>query len=87
LIEVFYWRNGDQEVDFILRGGERVVAIEVKSNRASISGHGMDAFVQQFSPERIMLVGESGIPVHEFLASSVPSIFERRHSEAQEVTS
>ena len=32
-IEVFYWREGNQEVDFVLRSGRTITAIEVKSSR------------------------------------------------------
>ena len=32
-IEVFYWRERNREVDFVLRKGQRVTAIEVKSGR------------------------------------------------------
>lgn len=75
-IELFYWRSGDREVDFVLQNGAKTIAIEVKSNRESISGQGMDDFVKQFSPDRIMLVGESGISLERFLSSTVPSLFE-----------
>ena len=30
--EVFYWRDGNNEVDFVLRKDGKVVALEVKSN-------------------------------------------------------
>ncbi len=31
--EVFYWREGNHEVDFVVKSGKSLVAIEVKSGR------------------------------------------------------
>ncbi len=56
-IELFYWREGDKEVDFVLQLGEKLVAIEVKSTQESMQRSGVDSFVQQFNPDRILLVG------------------------------
>jgi predicted AAA+ superfamily ATPase len=66
-IELFYWREGDQEVDFVLRNGKALTAIEVKSNHDSLKSSGMDLFVSKFKPSRVLLVGEQGIPLEVFL--------------------
>lgn len=71
LCELFYWRDGNQEVDFVLRAGRTVVAIEVKSGRASLAHSGLAAFAATFKPKRTLLVGGDGIPVEEFLARPV----------------
>ncbi len=68
-IEIFYWREGDREVDFVLRHGDNITAIEVKSNHEKIVRTGIDLFAEQFHPSRILLVGEQGIPVEQFLKS------------------
>jgi hypothetical protein len=62
-----YWRQGDEEVDFVLSRGEQLLAIEVKSGS---SGHpaGMKAFQKAFPGVRALLVGQDGIPWQEFLA-------------------
>lgn len=70
-IEVFYWREGDKEVDFVLQLGESITAIEVKSTNKKIHSSGMDSFVNKFHPRRILLVGEQGVPLDEFLASPI----------------
>ena len=67
-IEVTYWRDRNQEVDFVLRQGRRLVALEVKSGRGKDSLPGMDAFARQFKPKRKLLVGGQGIPLDEFLS-------------------
>jgi predicted AAA+ superfamily ATPase len=66
-VEVFYWRERNKELDFVLRLGREVVAIEVKSGRRKESLSGMDAFSKAFRPKRKLLVGSQGIPVEEFL--------------------
>lgn len=64
--ELFYWREGDDEVDFVLRHRHRVVAIEVKSG-ARQSRSGLDAFAKKHHPDRMVLIGKDGIPWQSFL--------------------
>ena len=67
--QVYYWREGNREVDFILEKEGKVIALEVKSGiRADQSG--LQVFSERFHPERILLVGTGGVPVEEFLKSS-----------------
>jgi len=65
--ELFYWRERNQEVDFVVRTGRRLVAIEVKSGRAPHAHSGVAAFVAAFRPSRSLLVGGDGIGIEEFL--------------------
>jgi hypothetical protein len=69
--ELFYWRELDREVDFVVRVGRRVTAIEVKSGRVRDSQPGMAAFAKAFKPQRAMVVGGAGMPVEEFLLQPV----------------
>jgi uncharacterized protein len=69
--ELFYWREQNQEVDFVARTGRAVVAIEVKSGRAPDAFSGLEAFAKAFKPTRTLLVGGNGIPVEDFLARPV----------------
>ncbi|MBT3394479.1 MAG: ATP-binding protein [Waddliaceae bacterium] len=70
-IEVFYWREGDKEVDFVLKKGDRITAIEVKSGTKKMKESGMDKFVSAFRPDCVLLVGNNGIPVQDFLSSPI----------------
>ena len=70
-IEVFYWLERNQEVDFILRAGNDVVAIEVKSGRRRERLFGIEAFSKAFRVKRQLWVGEQGIPVGEFLSTPI----------------
>lgn len=69
--ELFYWRDRNREVDFVVRAGRMLVAIEVKSGRAPAALPGLAAFADAFRPQRTLLVGGDGIPVEEFLSRSV----------------
>jgi predicted AAA+ superfamily ATPase len=71
LCQLFYWREGNREVDFVVRAGRRLVAIEVKSGRAPVAHSGLAAFKEAFKPKRTMLVGGDGTPVEEFLSRPV----------------
>lgn len=64
-VELFYWREKDKEVDFILKYGQSLIAIEVKSNLNPFCS-GMDLFQKQFKPNKILLVGDRGIPLPDF---------------------
>jgi predicted AAA+ superfamily ATPase len=66
--ELYYWRERNQEVDFVVKAGRRLAAIEVKSGRAPQAHRGTAAFAAAFKPQRSLLVGGDGIELEEFLA-------------------
>lgn len=70
-IELFYWLERSQEVDFVLRSGADIVSIEVKSGRKRERLTGVEAFSRTFRVKRQLLVGTQGIPVGEFLSTPV----------------
>jgi predicted AAA+ superfamily ATPase len=65
--ELFYWRDRGQEVDFVVRSRNRLVAIEVKSGRAPQAHAGTAAFATAFKVQRTLLVGGDGVTVENFL--------------------
>jgi hypothetical protein len=69
--ELFYWCEGNREVDFVARAGRTLSAIEVKSSRRRDANPGLAAFAESFRPTRQLLVGGDGIPVEEFLQKPV----------------
>jgi predicted AAA+ superfamily ATPase len=69
--ELFYWRDRNREVDFVVRAGRTVTAIEVKSSRARATLPGMEAFALSCKPARKLLVGGDGIALEEFLSKPV----------------
>jgi hypothetical protein len=69
--DLFYWRERNREVDFVVRAGRTVIAIEVKSGRAPGAFPGLGAFAEAFKPKRTLLVGGDGISLEEFLTKPV----------------
>jgi predicted AAA+ superfamily ATPase len=69
--EVFYWRDRNAEVDFVVRAGTSVTAIEVKSGRAREGFPGLAAFGTAVSKARKLVVGADGVSVAEFLRRPV----------------
>ena len=69
--ELYYWRERNREVDFVVRSDDLVVAIEVKSGRERGTPAGLAAFDAAFSPRRKLLVGADGIPLEDFLVRPV----------------
>ncbi len=70
-IRTHYWREKSLEVDFVLRRGPRMIAIEVKSGQRARRLRGLEAFKQKFQGAHTMLVGEGGTPIEEFLTKPV----------------
>ncbi len=65
---LFYWRDGAHEVDFVLERGNKLCAIEVKSGASSGHIPGLNIFEQNFGKCQKLLVGEGGIGIAEFLS-------------------
>jgi hypothetical protein len=69
--ELFYWRERNHEVDFVVKRGRRLTAIEVKTGRAPQAHPGVPVFTQSFKVHRTLLVGADGVPIEEFLLRPV----------------
>ncbi len=69
--ELFYWRERNREVDFVVRAGRKSIAIEVKSARVRDAQPGLDAFTAAHKPHRTLIVGAGGISVEQFLSNGV----------------
>jgi predicted AAA+ superfamily ATPase len=73
-LNLFYWRDRSEEVDFVLEKRGKLVAIEVKTGFDRTTS-GMQSFRNQFSPEKILLVGRRGIPWQDFLRLNIADLF------------
>ena len=71
---LYYWRDGNYEVDFVLEKGDKVIGLEVKSGMKAENA-GMGVFVERFHPEKVLLVGTGGIPYDEFLKINPKALF------------
>lgn len=68
---VYWWRNGSDEVDFVIMQGEAATAIEVKSGRVK-SLHGMQRFILENPHAKAIVVGSAETPLEAFLLGEVP---------------
>lgn len=75
-MDVFYWREGNLEVDYVVKWKGQLIAIEVKSNNDK-GNKGLWAFRERFNPFDAFVVGKGGVPVEEFLSSNLKDYFKR----------
>ncbi len=70
-IKIYYWRENNREVDFVVEKGATLTAIELKSGHKKDSLPGISAFSKKFKPNRNLLIGTGGIPIEHFLSEPV----------------
>lgn len=73
-IKLYYWRERNDEIDFVLEYKGKVIGIEVKSG-ASRRAKGMTAFRNKFSPDKMLLVGADSFPWQDFLKIAPMDLF------------
>lgn len=68
-----YWREGDQEVDFVIEN-KSLIGIEVKSGNSQ-KNSGMAAFKKKFNPDKVLLIDNAGFSWQEFLKTEPADLF------------
>lgn len=71
---VYYWRERDAEVDFILERRGRIIAVEIKSNDSE-NRKGLEVFKTRFNPDKLYLISNRGISWQEFLKINPIDLF------------
>lgn len=71
---VSYWRERNEEIDFVLEKKGKVIGMEVKSGTIQTSS-GLSAFKNTFHPDKTILVGNSGLPWQDFLNMNPAELF------------
>ena len=71
---IYYWKERDQEIDFVLEWKGKLLAIEVKSSDPGRL-KGLTTFRQRFMNSKVLLVGKNGIPWQEFLTINPLELF------------
>ena len=71
---VSYWRERNEEVDFVLEKKGKVIGLEIKSGTIQ-SSSGISAFKKAFNPDKVLLIGKSGIPWEDFLKLNPMDLF------------
>lgn len=72
--KVYYWRDKNDEVDFIIEHYGQCAAIEVKSGRRTMN-EGLSVFKNKFQPKLSLIVGSEGMPFDEFLNCDLGALF------------
>lgn len=72
--QVYYWRDGNDEMDFVLVRGEEVLGLEVKSGRRT-AGNGMAAFKRRFPTAKTLVIGTGGLALDLFFRTSPEQLF------------
>lgn len=73
--DVYYWRENDLEVDFVLVKNGAIVALEVKSGSRT-TNKGLPIFMNKFSPKMAFVVGGEAISIEEFLLMDLERLWE-----------
>lgn len=68
-----YWREGNDEIDFVIEQ-KKLIGIEVKSGAAHNTS-GMAAFKKKFNPDKLVVIGNTGLPWQEFLQMKPEELF------------
>ncbi|MCL2280837.1 ATP-binding protein [Candidatus Saccharibacteria bacterium] len=73
--QLFYWREGELEVDFVLKYGAKILGIEVKSSDSEMNMPSAMRFKEKFPESEILLVGDKGVKWQKFLRMDLGEIF------------
>ena len=71
---VYYWRERNDEVDFVLERRGKIIAVEVKSNDSQ-NNRGLEVFKNKFMPDKLYLVSNRGLSWQEFLRINPVELF------------
>lgn len=67
---IHYWHDGGREVDFVLRAGADLFALEVKSGGQPGNVSGLDAFCAAFRGTRPLVAGTGGVPLQSWFTGT-----------------
>ncbi len=71
--QLYYWRDGNDEVDFVIARGDSLVAIEVKSGRRQ-NNMGLSTFRNMFHPQYSLVVGGQSMPLEQFFNGNLANL-------------
>lgn len=72
-IEIFYYREGADEVDYILTYKGQFIALEIKTGKPQTKG--LSKFISKFGPHRSYLISPEGITWQELLKLNPAELF------------
>ena len=71
--DLFYWREDNEEVDFVLRRADKLLAIEVKSGKRQ-SNSGLSTFRQMYNPQHSLVVGGQALSLEDLFKGDIASL-------------
>ena len=71
---LYYWRENNSEIDYVVLYGENIIGIEVKSGDASIPEKASRKFGERFPDAKLLLVGKHGIPYEIFMKTELDDL-------------
>lgn len=71
--QLYYWRENDEEVDFVIARGDHLVAIEVKSGRRQ-TNTGLGTFRNMYHPQYSLVVGGQSMPLEQFFMGKLENL-------------
>ncbi len=74
-ISLYYWREGNYEVDFILKKGSKLISLEVKSGTMR-NNEGQLQFANRFKTFKTIVVSNDTISWKEFIKLEINGLFE-----------
>ena len=74
-LNIFYWREGNYEVDFIIRKNKKIIALEVKSGNLKLH-KGLEEFNRKFKPYKSLLISSDSLSWKKFLELDLEELFE-----------
>jgi predicted AAA+ superfamily ATPase len=69
--DLYWWRDKDDEVDFVLERGDERIALEVKAGKIG-SRSGMTRFILENRGTKALIVGSPETPIESFLRGEIP---------------
>lgn len=66
-IEVFYWKEGGNEIDFVIRKNETTLTITINDDDKKQQEGAIEVFSHLYHPQQNLFIGKDGIPVEKFL--------------------
>ena len=64
--DVFYWREGQYEVDFVIKKGKKVIGIEVKAGKKRDT-KSLEVFNTKFNAKTLLITEDNFLQIHQLI--------------------
>ena len=74
-LEIFYWRERNREVDFVLKKDDRIIALEIKTGKKEVTLPGIEEFSRKYDTHKKLLLGKGGLEFKDFFMFPPTDLF------------